>query len=106
MSAGASRSMTLNRPLQPSPGREASPGRVALSGLVALAVGMGVGRFAFTPLLPLMQADSGLTLTEGSWLAFANYLGYLVGALATIWVSARPSFMVRTGLVATGVLTL
>ncbi len=79
---------------------------MALSGLVALAVAMGVGRFAFTPLLPLMQADSGLTLTEGSWLAFANYLGYLVGALATIWVTARPSLMVRSGLVATGVLTL
>jgi len=79
---------------------------LALSGLVALAVAMGVGRFAFTPLLPLMQADAGLTLTEGSWLAFSNYLGYLLGALATVWLRTPPHIMVRTGLVATGVLTI
>ena len=83
-----------------------SPPRLALAGLVALAVAMGVGRFAFTPLLPLMQADAGLTLTEGSWLASANYLGYLFGALATIWLRAPPHVMVRTGLVATGLLTM
>lgn len=67
---------------------------------------MGVGRFAFTPLLPLMQADAGVSLTQGSWLAFANYLGYLVGALATVWLKFAPYRMVRAGLVATGVLTL
>ncbi len=80
--------------------------RLALSGLIALAVAMGVGRFAFTPLLPLMQADAGVSLTQGSWLAFANYLGYLVGALATVWLKFTPYRMVRAGLVATGVLTL
>lgn len=84
----------------------AHPLRFALSGMLALAVAMGVGRFAFTPLLPLMQADAGVTLTEGSWLAFANYLGYLVGALATVWLKPSPHRMVRAGLVATGVLTL
>lgn len=82
------------------------PIRLAVSGLIALAVAMGVGRFAFTPLLPLMQADAGVTLTEGSWLAFANYLGYLTGALATLWLRFAPHLMVRAGLVATGVLTL
>ena len=82
------------------------PYRLALSGLIALAVAMGVGRFAFTPLLPLMQVDAGLTLTEGSWLAFANYLGYLFGALATVWMRVSPHVMVRTGLIGTGLLTL
>ncbi len=82
------------------------PFRIALSGLVALAVAMGVGRFAFTPLLPLMRADAGVTLTQGSWLAFANYLGYLVGALATVWLRIAPFRMVRAGLVATGALTI
>lgn len=82
------------------------PFYLALAGLAALAVAMGVGRFAFTPLLPLMQADAGLTLGEGSWLAFANYLGYLAGALATVWMRFAPHRMVRAGLAATGLLTL
>ena len=55
--------------------------RIALAGLAALAVAMGIGRFAFTPLLPMMQADAGLGLAEGGWLASANYAGYLLGAL-------------------------
>src|SRR2546430_4559745 len=56
--------------------------RIALAGLASLAVAMGIGRFAFTPLLPMMQADSGLSLIAGGWLAAANYLGYLFGALS------------------------
>ncbi|TAM96616.1 MAG: YbfB/YjiJ family MFS transporter [Rhodanobacteraceae bacterium] len=54
---------------------------VAAAGLVALAVAMGIGRFAFTPILPMMQADAGLTLKAAGWLAASNYLGYLLGAL-------------------------
>lgn len=54
---------------------------LAWSGFVALAVATGIGRFAFTPLLPLMQQELGLGLAQGGWLAGANYLGYLAGAL-------------------------
>lgn len=61
--------------------------RIALAGLAALAVAMGIGRFAFTPLLPMMQGDAGLTLAQGGWLASANYAGYLAGAL---WAAAVP----------------
>src|SRR5580704_13834850 len=50
-------------------------------GLLALASAMGIGRFSLTPILPLMQHDMGLTFAQGGWLATANYLGYLVGAL-------------------------
>ena len=73
----------------------------ALAGLAALAVAMGIGRFAFTPLLPMMQADAGLTLSQGAWLAAANYLGYLLGAL-----SARRIGSVRLGLLLIAVTTL
>lgn len=55
--------------------------QVALAGLAALAVAMGIGRFAFTPLLPMMQADAGLSLAQGGYLASANYVGYFLGAL-------------------------
>ncbi|MFT4191396.1 MAG: YbfB/YjiJ family MFS transporter, partial [Comamonas sp.] len=55
---------------------------VALLGTLALCLAMGLGRFAFTPLLPLMLRDGSITLAEGGWLAAANYLGYFVGAAA------------------------
>ncbi|MFJ5031906.1 YbfB/YjiJ family MFS transporter [Streptomyces sp. NPDC088560] len=50
----------------------------------ALAAGMGVGRFVYTPILPLMQARAGLSAGAGADLATANYAGYLVGAVAGI----------------------
>lgn len=78
---------------------------------------MGIGRFAFTPLLPMMLADGVVDLPGASWLASANYLGYLVGALLCtfqplIWSRIRSLPVVlattwlRGGLVATCVLTL
>ncbi len=39
--------------------------RIALAGALALAVAMGIGRFAFTPILPMMQDDAGLTIVAG-----------------------------------------
>lgn len=71
---------------------------LALSGFIALAVAMGIGRFAFTPLLPMMQADAGLGLAEGGWLASANYLGYLVGALTAAALPGTPAAVLRAGL--------
>ncbi|WP_370947100.1 YbfB/YjiJ family MFS transporter [Amycolatopsis sp. cg5] len=49
----------------------------------ALAGGMGLGRFAYTPILPMMTAQAGLSVSDGASLATANYAGYLIGALAT-----------------------
>jgi MFS family permease len=71
--------------------------KVALAGLACLAVAMGIGRFAFTPLLPMMQADSGLSLAAGGWLAAANYLGYLFGALSAGFFR-RSGRVIRAGL--------
>jgi MFS family permease len=65
---------------------------------------MGIGRFAFTPILPLMQAEGALTLAGGGWLASANYAGYLAGALSAPLVSS--SVAVRAGLAGVAVLTI
>jgi len=93
-----------------------TPLRIAVAGLVALAVAMGIGRFAFTPILPMMLSDRVVDLHGASWLASANYIGYLSGAAALTlqpmlwrrlgWRAVDPPTLVRVGLVATGVLTL
>lgn len=79
--------------------------RLAVAGMLALAVAIGVGRFAFTPLLPMMQADAGLTLQAGGWLAAANYLGYFAGALSAVWIRLAPVTMVRVALLSIALLT-
>ncbi len=102
----------------PSPARlhagNVAPLGVALAGMVALAVAMGIGRFAFTPLLPMMLHDGVVDIAAGSWLATANYAGYLAGALlymALPWLGRRlgpipgNAALARGGLVATVLLT-
>src|SRR3546814_9526964 len=59
---------------------------------------MGIGRFAFTPLLPMMQSDAGLGLAQGGWLASANYLGYLAGALTAAIMPGSAAALLRLGL--------
>ncbi|HEY0521864.1 MAG TPA: YbfB/YjiJ family MFS transporter [Stellaceae bacterium] len=83
-----------------------SPAAIAFGGLIALAVAVGIGRFAFTPILPMMLEDAGLSVADGGWLASANYVGYLLGALTAIRVQARPAAVIRGGLVVTGLATL
>ncbi len=54
---------------------------VASAGACALAMAMGIGRFAYTPMLPPMLEESGIGLSAAGLIASANFLGYLVGAL-------------------------
>ncbi len=92
------------------------PMAVALAALLSLAVAMGIGRFAFTPLLPMMLHDGVIALPAASWLATANYFGYWIGAIACAlqpwlwrrlgWSAPEPTAVVRLGLVATVLLTL
>lgn len=73
--------------------------------MIALAVAMGVGRFAFTPLFPLMVRDGLLDAQSGALLAGSNYLGYLVGAMLASRLQLRPAPLMAFGLVATVAVT-
>ncbi|KAA0095510.1 YbfB/YjiJ family MFS transporter [Mycolicibacterium sp. P1-18] len=63
---------------------------------------MGIGRFAFTPILPMMTTGAGLSAEAGATLATANYVGYLAGALTATASPrlARSPLALRSSLVA------
>ncbi|MGX7707195.1 YbfB/YjiJ family MFS transporter [Methylobacterium sp. Gmos1] len=101
---------TTDLPLACRPATRERPhpanGPVVAGGILALAVAMGIGRFAFTPLLPLMLRDGALTGTAGAEWAAANYAGYLVGALTAAWFSGDPGRGLRLSLAGVALTTL
>lgn len=83
-----------------------SPAAIVVVGGLCMATAMGIGRFAFTPLLPLMQEAQGLTLANGAWLATINYLGYLIGAVLGFFRPPRPGAATRWGIALVALSTL
>ena len=78
-----------------------APWTLVLQAAAALAASMGIGRFAYTPILPLMHSQAGLSAQYGSALATVNYVGYLAGALLGIVMPAvtRSVLALRAALV-------
>ncbi|MEI8156047.1 MAG: YbfB/YjiJ family MFS transporter [Burkholderiales bacterium] len=62
--------------------------KVLSVGIFSLILALGVARFAYTPLLPLMQQQAGLGVAAAGWLAAINYAGYLSGALIASRISS------------------
>ena len=61
--------------------------KVLTAGVISLILMLGVARFAYTPLLPLMQQQASLGISEGGWLASINYMGYFTGVLIAASIS-------------------
>ena len=78
---------------------------LTLAGLLSLAVAMGIGRFAFTPVLPTMLREGLLDVAQGSWIAAANYLGYWLGALTAARLPLGAGALATLALLATAALT-
>ncbi|GAB3625541.1 MFS transporter [Pandoraea terrae] len=90
----------------PSDSHDKSAIHVAIASMAAVAVALGIGRFAFTPLLPAMLSAGWFDIDGSGWLASANYAGYCLGALTCGCVRWAAPKVVRFGLIATCVLTM
>ena len=69
---------------------ELSPLRVALAGALVIAASMGIGRFAYTPLLPGLLETLDWSVARAGDVASANFFGYLLGAMASTLLVHRP----------------
>ncbi|MEJ8573873.1 YbfB/YjiJ family MFS transporter [Microbaculum marinum] len=82
--------------------------RLVVAGALALGIGLGIGRFFYTPMLPLMQQEYGFDPAVAGLIASANFAGYLAGSLAGSLLRPGPVRLqaFRIGLVISALSTL
>ena len=61
----------------------------AAAGLCASLVGLGLARFAYTPLIPALIAANWFSPADAVYLGAANLAGYLAGALVARELGGR-----------------
>lgn len=88
MSATPHRSGSRNHG-HPSAPEAGQAWRFAAAGLCASLVGLGLARFAYTPLIPALIAAQWFSPSDVIYLGAANLAGYLAGALAARPLAAR-----------------
>lgn len=81
---------------------------VLSAGILSLVLLLGIARFAFTPLIPIMQAQSILNDLSAGWQAAINYAGYMCGAVIAASVSnlMLKDTLYRAGLIIAVVTTI
>lgn len=83
-----------------------SPMLIACSGFLCLVLAMGIGRFAYTPVLPVMLGDGLLDISTAGAIASIHFIGYAMGAFAAVYVITTPRAMLMGSLVIIAVSTL
>ncbi|MEM7225061.1 MAG: YbfB/YjiJ family MFS transporter [Pseudomonadota bacterium] len=81
--------MKRARPLTDTARQEVRPWRATLAGLCATLVGIGLARFAYTPLIPALIEARWFSAADVVYLGAANLAGYLAGALLARPMAAR-----------------
>lgn len=66
-----------------------SPQIRLLASFIALMMAMGIGRFALTPQMPHLLSEGQVDLADAGLIAAANYLGYFVGAVDSIFARSH-----------------
>ena len=71
-----------------------------IGGIFSLMIAMGIGRFAYTPILPLMQSALSFSDAAAGYLASSNYAGYFLGAVlaGVLPLKKHKTFYLRAGL--------
>jgi predicted MFS family arabinose efflux permease len=77
--------------------------RTTLSGVCANLVGIGLARFAYTPLIPALILAGWFTPAQAAYLGAANLAGYLAGALLARPLGSRmaPATLLRGAMLLT-----
>jgi predicted MFS family arabinose efflux permease len=77
--------------------------RATLSGVCANLVGIGLARFAYTPLIPALILAGWFSPTQAVYLGAANLAGYLAGALLARPLASRmpPAALLRGAMLLT-----
>ena len=85
-----------------------NPYTLGIGGLFSLFIAMSIGRFAYTPILPFMQQETGFSTRFAGFLASSNYAGYLVGALIASIVPLKKNraILLRISIIISILLTL
>lgn len=79
-----------------------------LGGIFSLIIAMGIGRFAYTPILPLMQNVLSFSDAVAGYLASSNYAGYFLGAIlvGVLPLKKHKTFYLRISLMVSVLTTL
>jgi len=96
--------MATNTPTASTPPGH-NPWLVLLGLSLGLLVTNGLGRFAYSLILPAMRADLDWTYAQAGWLNTANAMGYILGAVGTLLALRRvsPNRLFIIGLIGTAI---
>lgn len=63
--------------------------RLSIAGAATLLVGMGIGRFSYSPMIPALIETGQFSAPQAGYVGAYNFFGYLVGTLAAPLMRTR-----------------